>query len=145
MRFWNCTRDPCRRRRKWQTLTDTGVAIGTPAYMSPEQTVGESEIDSRSDVYSLGCVVYEMLAGMPPGTGPDGEIMLARRFTHPPPMLSDVLLDVPAAVDRAVTRALARDPTDRSPTLVNSLRRFGRSPQRRSGRPRRGEILTCLQ
>ena len=98
---------------KWQTLTESGVAIGTPAYMSPEQIVGEIEIDSRSDIYSLGCVVYEMLAGVPPGTGPDGEINLALRFTHPPPVLSEVVPDIPPAVDSAVTRALARLPADR--------------------------------
>ncbi|MBC7790044.1 MAG: protein kinase [Anaerolineae bacterium] len=98
---------------KWQALTETGVAIGTPAYMSPEQIVGEVEIDSRSDIYSLGCVVYEMLTGSPPGTGADGEINLARRFTHPPPVLSEVLPDIPPGVESAVTRALARLPADR--------------------------------
>lgn len=98
---------------KWETLTDSGVAIGTPAYMSPEQTAGDRELDGRSDIYSLGCVVYEMLAGAPPFVGPDGEVMIARRFTDAPPVLREVREDVPLAVDEAVQRALAPEPAER--------------------------------
>ena len=93
-------------------LTAAWVTVGTPVYMSPEQVLG-AELDGRSDIYSLGCVVYEMLTGVAPGTGADGEINLARRFTHPPPILSEVIPDIPPAVDSAVTRALARLPADR--------------------------------
>jgi serine/threonine protein kinase len=98
---------------RWETLTDSGVAVGTPAYMSPEQTAGDRDLDGRSDIFSLGCVVYEMLAGLPPYTGPDGEVMIARRFTDPAPVLRAVREDVPESVDLAVQRALAREPVDR--------------------------------
>jgi serine/threonine protein kinase len=98
---------------RWETLTDSGVAVGTPAYMSPEQTAGDRDLDGRSDIFSLGCVVYEMLAGIPPFTGPDGEVMIARRFTDPPPVLRTVREDVPESVDFAVQRALAREPAER--------------------------------
>ena len=98
---------------RWETLTDSGVAVGTPAYMSPEQTAGDRDLDGRSDIFSLGCVVYEMLAGIPPFTGPDGEVMIARRFTDPAPVLRAVRDDVPESVDLAVQRALAREPAER--------------------------------
>ena len=98
---------------RWETLTDSGVAVGTPAYMSPEQTAGDHEVDGRSDIYSLGCVVYEMLIGSPPFMGPDGEVMIARRFTDPPPVLRAVREDVPESVDEAVQRALAPEPAER--------------------------------
>jgi serine/threonine protein kinase len=98
---------------RWETLTDSGVAVGTPAYMSPEQTAGDRDLDGRSDIFSLGCVVYEMLAGIPPFTGPDGEVMIAKRFTDPAPVLRAVRDDVPESVDFAVQRALAREPAER--------------------------------
>jgi tRNA A-37 threonylcarbamoyl transferase component Bud32 len=98
---------------RWETLTDSGVAVGTPAYMSPEQTAGDRDLDGRSDIFSLGCVVYEMLAGIPPFTGPDGEVMIAKRFTDPAPILRLVREDVPESVDFAVQRALAREPAER--------------------------------
>src|SRR5690242_5542506 len=98
---------------QWETLTESGVALGTPAYMSPEQTIGESDIDGRSDIYSLGCVLFEMLAGMPPFTGPDGQVLLAKRFTDDPPSLSQLRDDVPRVLDAAVAKALAREPANR--------------------------------
>ena len=64
-------------------LTETGMAVGTAAYMAPEQASGARHIDGRSDVYSLGCVVYEMLAGEPPYTGPTVHVIIAKRFTDP--------------------------------------------------------------
>jgi TolB-like protein/Flp pilus assembly protein TadD len=96
-------------------LTETGVTLGTPHYMSPEQAAGERTIDPRSDVYSLGCVVYEMLAGEPPFTGPNQQAILAKRLTGPAPHLRTVR-EIPPAVDRAVARALARAPGDRFTT-----------------------------
>ncbi len=99
-------------------LTETGLALGTPHYMSPEQSVGERTIDARTDVYSLGCVLYEMLAGEPPFTGPSQQAILAKRLTGPAPHLSTVR-DIPPALDRAVDRALARTPGDRFATAAD--------------------------
>jgi serine/threonine-protein kinase len=100
------------------SLTQTGMAVGTPAYMSPEQASGDSEVDGRSDLYSLACVLYEMLAGEPPFTGPTAQAVIAKRFVSPIPKLR-VTRDVPEAVDDAVTRALSRTPVDRFPTAAD--------------------------
>jgi len=110
------------------SLTQTGMAVGTPAYMSPEQAGGDSEVDGRSDLYSLGCVLYEMLAGEPPFTGPTAQAVIAKRFVSPIPKVR-VTRDVPEAVDDVVTRALARTPVDRFPTaaeLAEALRQISR-------------------
>jgi eukaryotic-like serine/threonine-protein kinase len=92
-------------------LTESGVAIGTPAYMSPEQLLAERDLDGRSDVYSLGMVCYEMLAGVPPFHSPVlGGVDNARKFSDPPRALADHgVAGVPAPVERALHRALARD------------------------------------
>jgi tetratricopeptide (TPR) repeat protein len=97
-------------------LTETGIALGTPAYMSPEQSTGEQAIDGRSDLYSLGCVLYEMLAGEPPFTGPTAQAIFAKRFTEPLPRVSVVRETVPAAVEAALGKVLARAPADRFAT-----------------------------
>ncbi len=94
-------------------LTETGIAVGTPAYMSPEQSTGTPELDGRSDVYSLGCVLYEMLAGEPPFTGPTAQAILARQSLDPVPPLRTVRETVPEVVERAITKALAKVPADR--------------------------------
>ncbi len=96
-----------------QSVTQTGILLGTPAYMSPEQVAGESELDGRSDVYSLGCVLYEMWAGAPPFTGSSAQSVMAMRFTHRPSDVSSVRDAVPVWGSRAVVRALARDPAER--------------------------------
>jgi TolB-like protein/Tfp pilus assembly protein PilF len=98
-------------------LTETGVVLGTPHYMSPEQAAGDRSLDRRTDVYSLGCVLYEMLAGEPPFTGPTQQAILAKRLSAPVPHLGTVR-DVPQRVDLAVTRALARAPADRFATAA---------------------------
>jgi serine/threonine protein kinase/tetratricopeptide (TPR) repeat protein len=97
-----------------ERLTGTGVAIGTPAYMSPEQALGEPSVDARSDVYSLGCVIYEMLAGSPPFAGPTVQALIARRLAGPPPHLTTV----PSPVDEVVRRSLATAPQDRFATAI---------------------------
>ncbi len=95
-----------------KSVTRTGMSLGTPAYMSPEQAGGESDVDGRSDLYSLGCVLYEMLTGEVPFGGPTAAAIIAKRFVSPVPRVR-VTRDVPEAVEAAVTRALARTPVDR--------------------------------
>lgn len=101
-----------------RSITQTGVALGTPAYMSPEQASGEADVDGRSDLYSLGCVLYEMLTGEQPFTGPTVQAVITKRFIAPIPRVS-VTRDVPDGVDQVVTRALARTPVDRFATAAD--------------------------
>jgi serine/threonine-protein kinase len=100
-----------------QELTETGFSIGTPAYMSPEQA-GGGEVDGRSDVYSLGCVIYEMLAGEPPFTGPTVESIVHQHMAAEPPSLSDLRAGVGVPVANVVGRALAKTPADRYQTAA---------------------------
>lgn len=97
-----------------ERLTTTGLSVGTPTYMSPEQTAGR--VDGRSDIYSLGCVLYEMLAGEPPFTGPTQLAILARHATDQMRPLRTVRQTVPPAVERALLKALAKVPVDRFAT-----------------------------
>jgi len=99
------------------SVTETGMAIGTPAYMSPEQAGGESTIDGRSDLYSLACVLYEMLSGEPPFTGPNARAIIAKRFVAPIPKVR-ATRDVPEAIDDVLARAMARTPVDRFATTA---------------------------
>jgi eukaryotic-like serine/threonine-protein kinase len=94
-------------------LTETGITVGTPAYMSPEQASGERTLDGRSDIYSLGIVLYEMLAGETPFSGATAQAMIARRFTETARPLRTIRETVPAPVDEAVAKALAKAPADR--------------------------------
>src|SRR5438067_9618644 len=98
-----------------ERLTETGLSLGTPAYMSPEQASAEPRLDGRTDQYSLACVLYEMLAGEPPYTGPTAQAIIGKRLSEPIPHQRTVR-DVPEAVERAVTKALAKAPADRYAT-----------------------------
>jgi serine/threonine-protein kinase len=99
-------------------LTGTRVRIGTPGYMSPEQSEPDALVDGRSDIYSLGCVLYEMLAGDPPFLGKSAQTILARQLLEPVPPLRTVRDTVPDEVERAVLRALAKAPADRFTTAA---------------------------
>src|SRR5512141_3014745 len=96
-----------------EKLTATGVVIGTPAYMSPEQAGGSTRLDGRSDEYSLGCVLYEMLAGQPPFTGPTVESLVHQHLSVEPHPVTAVRKAVPGGVGRALAKALAKTPADR--------------------------------
>jgi hypothetical protein len=105
-------------------LTETGLSLGTPQYMSPEQATGNRALDARSDIYSLGAVLYEMLAGEPPVTGATAHAMIAKLLTERPPSVRVVRDTVPIAIDAAVTKALAKVPADRFASardFVNAL------------------------
>jgi serine/threonine-protein kinase len=106
-------------------LTESGLSLGTPAYMSPEQACAEPNIDRRTDIYSLGCVLYEMLAGEPPYTGPTPQAIVARRLTEPPPRLRTIR-DAPESLEQAIHRALARSPADRFATARDFARAITR-------------------
>ncbi|HET6795661.1 MAG TPA: protein kinase [Gemmatimonadales bacterium] len=107
-----------RGRGEAERLTGTGMTLGTPEYMSPEQAAGERTLDARSDIYSLGCVLYELLAGEPPHSGGSAIAVLARRFTETPPRVRRQRPEVTAVVEQAITRALAVDPADRFPSAI---------------------------
>ena len=94
-------------------LTETGLSVGTPQYMSPEQATGDRDLDARSDVYSLGAVVYEMLAGAPPHAGPTAQAIIAALLTREPPRLRAQRRSVPEHIDHAVHKALQTLPADR--------------------------------
>jgi len=133
---------------KGKSITQTGLTVGTPSYMSPEQASGETDVDGRSDLYSLGCVLYEMLSGEPPYTGPTAASVIAKLFVSPVPKVRTTR-DVPEAVDAALGRVLAKTPVDRfrtgaefSEALRVILRQGDSTPSRtprtrRSGAPSR--------
>ncbi len=108
-----------------ERLTETGLVIGTAAYMSPEQAAGSRDLDERSDGYSLACVVYEMLAGEPPFTGPTPQAVIARRFTGRVPSISQIRERIPPEVDQVFARALARTPADRFATAAAFVQALG--------------------
>ncbi|UCC81899.1 MAG: protein kinase [Gemmatimonadota bacterium] len=96
-----------------ERLTGTGFAVGTPAYMSPEQAMGQADVDARSDVYALGCVVYEMVAGRAPFEGDTPQALLAKHAVEAVPSLRTTDPQVPLFLERAVERALAKSPDER--------------------------------
>src|SRR5262245_50272365 len=123
-------------------LTQTGMAVGTPAYMSPEQAAGEKTLDARTDIYSLASVLYEMLAGEAPFMGPTAQAIVARRLTEAPPSVRVARASVPEGVDAAIKKALAPVPADRfsgaaqfSQALQSSAASALRPPRASSGSP----------
>jgi TolB-like protein len=125
-------------------LTETGLALGTPQYMSPEQAAGGRSVGARSDLYALGCVVYEMLAGEPPFNGPTPQAVLARHSIDPVPSLRTVRPTLSSALEAAVARALAKVPADRYATAAEFKHALTRAleapapPTERAPRSRRG-------
>jgi serine/threonine-protein kinase len=106
-----------RRTRGPSPLTATGVSLGTPGYMSPEQAVGSRTVDGRSDIYALGCLLFEMLAGRPPFTGPTADNVIRQHVNAPAPELATVRGDIDRGVAKAVARALSKSPADRFVTM----------------------------
>jgi eukaryotic-like serine/threonine-protein kinase len=113
-------------------LTETGLSLGTPHYMSPEQASGMQDLDTRSDVYSLGAVVYEMLAGEPPHTGPTVPVVIAKLLTQQPTPLRLLRNTVPEAISQAVAKALAKVPSDRFSTALQFAEALERPAPSRS-------------
>lgn len=97
-------------------LTQDGFSLGTPAYMSPEMAAGEREVGPASDVYALGCILFELLTGAPPFTGDTYQAILVKRFTTDPPRVRTIRPEVPASCEEAIAKALAREPDRRFPT-----------------------------
>ncbi|MGD8277939.1 MAG: protein kinase, partial [Gemmatimonadota bacterium] len=115
-----------------ERLTETGIAVGTPAYMSPEQASGSRDLDGRSDLYSLGCVLYEMLAGDPPFVASNPRAVMARHVMDAPPSLQTVRPGLPPNVAVAVSRVLSKAPADRHPdarALESALRAAAEEPR----------------
>ncbi len=134
-------------------LTETGLAVGTPSYMAPEQASGSEKIDARTDVYALGCVLYEMLAGEPPFTGPTPMAVLARHSLERVPSIRVVRQTVPAALEAVIEKAMAKVPVDRyasaaemATALEASLREpaDATAPPARGARPARSRVPTAL-
>src|SRR5918994_4684108 len=119
-------------------LTRAGLALGTPQYMSPEQATGDATVDARADQYSLGCVIYEMLAGEPPFAGPTAQTVIAKSLTSPRPHIGRVRAGVPPELDQVVLRALALEPGDRYPDMgaLRSALTSARGLPARGGRRR---------
>lgn len=110
-----------------EPMTQAGLVLGTPDYMSPEQASGTEPLDGRTDVYSLGCVAYEMLAGQPPFVGPTVESVIRQHRTVPAPLVSSSRPGLPADLTRAIARAMAKAPADRFESAVRFAEELGQS------------------
>ncbi len=133
-----------------EQITEMGLAVGTPTYMSPEQAAGGPDLDGRSDLYSLGCVLYEMLSGDPPFVGSTPQAILARKLAEPVPSLKVVRDTIPAGLEVAVSRALARVPADRFSTAhefteaLRVTRATSMIPEEKPNRTRRSWVKVAL-
>ena len=133
-----------------ERMTETGLSLGTPVYMSPEQAMGEREITARSDVYALGAVTYEMLLGDPPFSGSTGQAIVARVITEPPRPLAPRRHTIPAHVEVAVLTALEKLPADRFGSAkefsdaLDEGRTHARTPSRRDRAPAVLATITAL-
>jgi len=126
-----------------ERVTQSGITLGTPTYMSPEQAAGETRLDGRTDVYSLGCVLYEMLAGQPPFVGPTLQAVIAMRFREAAPPLRAARPDASEEVERVVAKALATDPEERFSSafdLAAALTAAAADLARDAGRARPGQV-----
>ena len=123
-----------------ERLTETGIALGTPAYMSPEQAAGSKDLDGRSDLYSLGCVLYEMLAGQQPFLGPTVESVVHQHLTAPPPIATTVRSAVPAPLAQTIVRALAKAPADRFASAAQFLESLRTGSAEVAAAPRRARV-----
>jgi eukaryotic-like serine/threonine-protein kinase len=124
-------------------LTETGLALGTPAYMAPEQAAGDPHTDHRADIYALGVLGYEILAGRPPFTGPSPQAVVAAQLTQAPPPLAESRASVPAALAAAIMRCLEERHADRWQRRTDHCRcsrlvRFAGFTRRHAARPRFG-------
>ena len=115
-----------------ERLTGTGLAVGTPAYMSPEQATGGRGVDARSDIYALGCVLYELLAGEPPYAGPTPHAVIAKLLADPVPSVRRLRDTVPAEIDEALVKALAKTPADRFATAADFSTALDRAASQQS-------------
>ena len=120
-------------------LTETGMAVGTPAYMSPEQAAGDKALDARTDQFSLAAVLYELLAGEPPWTGATAQAVAAKRLSEPAPSVRAVRPNVPAAVDDAIRKALSPVAADR----FGSMEQFAGAVDTRTGAQTDGSTSTA--
>ena len=121
-----------------QRMTQTGLSLGTPQYMAPEQAMGERTVDARADIYALGVVTYEMLAGEPPFTGPNAQAIVARVLTEKPRALAEQRDTVPASVNAAVLTALQKLPADRYATAAEFAAALGDAHAEPGGAPAYG-------
>jgi serine/threonine-protein kinase len=114
-------------------LTRTGMVLGTPTYVSPEQVIAGQTVDGRTDQYSLACTVFEMLAGRPPFDGRTADVLVRQHLTEPPPNLEALRADVPWEVSDAVVRGMAKDPADRFPDMRGFAASLSAAPARARG------------
>ena len=124
-------------------LTGTGIVVGTPAYMSPEQATGLSDLDARTDVYALGCVLYEMLTGEPPFNGPTPHAIVVKHLTQQPALSGGTGAPIPDAIKPVLARALAKSRSDRQATAAEFAEALGGTDEGVRGSPKRRALTAA--